>query len=111
MTLPGGLHGYAESAQHTFGMVAGGRGFHDLCLPLRIQAGKQNSALQLCGRNRQGVFNAVQRRAGMHRQGAIVAVYALNLRAHFTQRGHHAAHRALLDGCVARQACFKTLSG
>ena len=105
-----GLDLNAECAEHALGVVAGGSRLDNGGLALGVQTCQQDGALQLSGCYRQTVFNTVQL-AREQGQRAEIVVLALNGRAHFTQRLHHAAHRALLDGRVAAHGNGERLTG
>ena len=105
-----GLNLNAECSEHALGVVAGGSRLDNGRLTLGVQTCQQDGALQLSGCYRQTVFNTVQL-AREQGQRAEIVVLALNGRAHFTQRLHHAAHRALLDGRVAAHGNGERLTG
>ena len=105
-----GLNLNAECAEHALGVVAGGSRLDNGRLALGVQTCQQDGALELSGCYRQTVFNTVQL-AREQGQRAEIVVLALNGRAHFTQRLHHAAHRALLDGRVAAHGNGERLTG
>ena len=100
----------AQCAEHTLGVVAGGSRLDDGRLALGVQTREKNCALELRGRHRQTVLDAMQL-ARVHGQRAEVVVLALDGGAHFAQRLHHAAHRSALDGSVAVHRRGERLAG
>ena len=96
------LDGCAKFFQRQFGMVARESTLGDRGHAFGEESRQQHGGFYLGAGHRHFVVDLVQARAANLERGEIVFARA-NVRAHLSQRRHHAPHRALLERRVAGQ--------